>query len=89
MTNQANRGGVSQQFLDEVREVAADVLSVPVASLAGSSSPDTVENWDSVQHLSLIMSLEQRFSVSFDPSDVEKARTLEQIATLIAAKRAR
>lgn len=73
-------------LLEQVKEVASDVLGVPTASLKGDSSPDTIEAWDSVQHLSLIMALEQRFGVTLDPADVEKMRTLDQAAAVVSKK---
>ena len=76
-------------LLEQVKDVASDVLGVPASSLKGDSSPDTIESWDSVQHLSLVMALEQRFGVSIDPADVEKMRTLESVAQVIARKLAR
>lgn len=36
------------------------------------SSPDTVESWDSINHLNLVMALEQEFGVEFDPEDIEQ-----------------
>ena len=41
----------SQELLDSIRGLAADVLGVPAAALTAASGPDNVEAWDSVAHL--------------------------------------
>jgi len=73
-------------MIEQVKQVASDVFGVPAASLSEKSSPDTVEAWDSVQHLSLVMALEERFNVQFAPEDVEKLRTLADVAAMVKAK---
>ncbi len=71
----------------QVRSVVSDVMGVPVASINAASSPENIEAWDSVQHLSLVMSLEQALAIQFQPEEIEKLRTVGAIETLIMAKR--
>lgn len=71
---------------DNVRQVISDVLGVPASSLTPSSSPETIESWDSVQHLSLVMALESSLGVQFAPEDIEKMRTVGDIERLVAMK---
>ena len=74
---------------DEVRRVIADVLGVDPAALAPDASPETVPGWDSVQHLSLIIALEQEFSVRFTPEEIEEAVSLGTITELLRRKQLR
>ena len=55
---------------EDLLQVFADVLDVPVDQLDADSSPDVVESWDSIAHLYLVMALEQEFDVEFDPDDI-------------------
>lgn len=77
---------MSNAVLDQVREIASDLFNVPAQQLGPESSPDTVPDWDSVQHLNLVLTLEQRFNVSFGPEDIEQMRTLSAIADLVGKK---
>lgn len=72
----------------QIRQIISDVLGVPASALTPTSSPDTIESWDSVQHLSLVMTLESSLGVQFAPEDIEKMRSVGAIETLIASKRA-
>jgi acyl carrier protein len=74
---------VSPACLDRVCSVATHVFEVPEESLGAFSSPDTVETWDSLQHLNLVLALEQEFGIQFTPEEIEEMLSLELIALLI------
>jgi len=71
----------------QVRATIAEVLGVPVATLTGASSPATIDAWDSVQHLSIVMALEQSVGVQFDPEDIDKMKSVSEIEAIVAAKK--
>lgn len=55
-----------------VRRIIAEVFSLEVENVAPEASPETIEAWDSVGHLNLIIALEQEFGVQFTLGDIEK-----------------
>lgn len=71
---------------DEIRGIASDILGVPAESLNASSSPDTIESWDSVQHLNLVLALEEKFGLQLSPEEIEQMKNLGETAKLIEAK---
>ena len=71
---------------DDIRLIAGDLFSVPAAQIHADSSPETIENWDSVQHLSLVLAVEEKFGVQFSPEEIEKMRTIGEITKLIERK---
>jgi acyl carrier protein len=73
-------------ILSEVRGVAADVFAVDAETLDAGSSPERVEAWDSVQHLSLVLALEGKYGIEFDPEEMERMRNLGEIARLLQRK---
>jgi acyl carrier protein len=79
---------MSPQVLERVRGIAADVLQVNRGSLNAESSPQSVENWDSVQHLNLVLALEEQFGVQFEPDEVDGMTSLGAIARLLSGKAA-
>jgi acyl carrier protein len=72
-------------ILNRVREIAGDVLETPVTD---ESTPDTVESWDSVRHLNLMLALESEYGFELSPEDMDAAKSIGQIAQLVASKRA-
>ena len=54
---------------DRLRRVIAEVLGVSPVELTDESSPGDVPAWDSVNHLNLIMAVENEFHVVI-PADM-------------------
>jgi len=50
---------------DRLKGVMADILKIDPATIGENTSVDTVEQWDSLNHLKLVLALEAEFDVSF------------------------
>jgi acyl carrier protein len=71
----------------QVRRIFADVLSIPVDQLPPEVSPDAVANWDSLNHLNMVLALEQEFGIQFSPEETTKGMdALDQIVILVKDK---
>lgn len=77
---------MEESVLDQVRLMAADIFNVPLENVGAESSPDTIENWDSLQHLNLVLALEQHFGLEFVPEEIEQMLSIELISMLIQEK---
>lgn len=55
---------------DRVYAVVSKVMEVPVESLTDESSGDTIEAWDSLKHMNLVLALEEEFGVQFAPEQI-------------------
>jgi acyl carrier protein len=77
---------LNKQLFSRVATVAGDVFSIPESSLTEISSPDTIETWDSLHHLSLVVALEQEFDIQFSPEEVEQLLSVELIIALVEEK---
>ncbi len=73
-------------IFDQVRQIASDIFSVPVGSIGADSSADTIEAWNSMQHLNLVLALEERFDVHFSPEEIEGMHSLGSIAAMLEGK---
>jgi acyl carrier protein len=69
-----------------VRAIVANVFQVAEEELSSSSSPDTIETWDSPQHLNMVLALEQEFVLQFTPEEIEQMLSLELIELLVEEK---
>ena len=75
---------MNEQVLSRVREIAGDVLQ---AEVTADSSPETVESWDSVHHLNLVLALEEEYGFEFSPEEMDQAKTVGSLALLVSARR--
>lgn len=78
---------MDQPVFDRIRGIAADVFQSDSATLTTDSSPETIEAWDSVQNLNLILALEQEFGLEFVPEEMDQMKTIGQITDVVAGKR--
>ena len=49
----------------KLKQVIADVLQIDASIIDDDTSVDTVESWDSLRHLNLILAIEGEFDFSF------------------------
>jgi acyl carrier protein len=77
---------MSADILNQVRVIAADVFAVDAKTLNANSSPEQVESWDSVQHLNLVLALEEKYRIHFEPEEMEGMNNLGRIAALLGSK---
>ena len=47
-----------------LKQIVADVLEVDAASIGPKFSMDTVEQWDSLRHMTLVLSIEDGLNIS-------------------------
>ena len=69
--------------LEQVRNVASDIFGIPADKIAAESSPETIENWDSMQHLNLVLAIEEKFGVQLEPEDIEQMKNIGAVAALV------
>ena len=71
---------------ERVRGIVADVLRVPADQISRQSSPETLATWDSVQHLNLILALEQEFTLQFEPEEMDEMSSVDHILAILERK---
>ena len=69
--------------LQQVRSIASDIFGVPTDKITPESSPETIENWDSMQHLNLVLAIEEKFGVQLEPEDIEQMKNIGAVAALV------
>jgi acyl carrier protein len=77
---------LSATAFEQVRAIASDVFGVPVDRLSAGSSPESVENWDSMQHLNLVLAIEEKFGIQLDPDEIEQMKNIGAVAALVDKK---
>ena len=65
---------------DKIIEIIGGVLGTPIDA---DTSQETCDKWDSLQHLNIIVALEEVFDVSFEPEDIAKMKSVQEIEKFI------
>lgn len=75
-----------QEILGKVREVFQDLFELQPSEVTLATSQESVEAWDSLQHLNVALALEEVFSVAFSPEEMERLVSVEQIVQMLKGK---
>lgn len=60
----------SEEIKEKVKDVMSLVLETDKSQIQEDSSTDSIENWDSLRQLNLIIALEEAFNVSIPDEEV-------------------
>jgi acyl carrier protein len=71
---------------EQVRGIAADLFAIPAQQITAESSPETIKTWDSTQHLSFVLALEEQFKIQLSPEEIEQMTSIGAIAHLLESK---
>jgi acyl carrier protein len=77
---------MTSPVFERVRGIAADVLKVSGSAITAETSPESIEAWDSLQHLNLILALEQEFDVQFEPEEIDQMNRIDRILVVVQGK---
>lgn len=69
-----------------VKSVLATVFNIAASSIDSATSMDTVENWDSLQQLSVILALEEEFQIFFDDEETVSLVSFPLIVAIVAER---
>jgi len=67
----------------KILEILAQVLECDVNT---ETSQLNCENWDSLKQLSLVVELESAFDVMFEPEEIERMKSYQEIVNVITNK---
>lgn len=75
----------TQLIETRVYSIVSDLFNVPTASLTPTSSGETIQLWDSVGHLNLVLALEGEFGVRFSPEQIDEMVDVGTITKLLTS----
>jgi len=70
----------------KVFEITAYLMSVPVSSVDENSSPASLEKWDSLRHMKLILAVEEIFNIQFTDEDIVSIKDIRGLLERLDAK---
>jgi acyl carrier protein len=69
-----------------VRTIVASVLRVPIDTLDLAASPDTIASWDSLNHMQLVLALEEHFGLQFAVEEMEAMQSVGGIIAILSER---
>jgi len=75
------------EILQTITATLADLLEQDDLALSESASARTVDGWDSINNVRLLISLEQEFGFEFATDEIERLKNVGALIDLIESKR--
>ena len=71
---------------EKLRQVMGRVFNVSSSSITDESKVETIESWDSLNHINLILALEQEFKTMFVPEEIVQMVSFQEILEVLKQK---
>ncbi|HTR83974.1 MAG TPA: acyl carrier protein [Reyranella sp.] len=74
---------MSEQSLQKVIALVAEVLNVPAVKVNVGSSIETLQEWDSEAHMEICLAFEARFGAPLDMDTIGEVTSVRALADLL------
>ena len=71
----------------DVFNIVARIMNVPLDEVSEDSSMDTLEKWDSLHHMNLILAVEEKTGVQFTDEDIVSINSVSSLIERINLRR--
>ncbi len=68
---------------DRIKSVMSAVFEISTDEINDESSPDSIESWDSLKYINLIIALEEEFGIEFTDSEISEMINFSLIKEII------
>ena len=75
-----------EEILKIVNEIFVDVLDNPNVVIDLNTTANDVEDWDSLNHIQLVVAIEKRFNVRFRSNEIRNWENVNEMIESILAK---
>lgn len=72
-----------EEIFEKVQDIFRDVFDDEDLVIEDSTNSDDIDDWDSLEHISLLVSMEKEFDLKFDIKVVNKLENVGQMVDLI------
>ncbi len=70
-------------ILEQVNTIFIDVLDDEHIKLAPSTNANDVDEWDSLNHIQLIVAIEKHFKIRFNSTEINEWKNVGEMCTAI------
>ncbi len=74
------------EILKKVNDVFIDVLDNDTIVLTDETTADDVEEWDSLNHIQLVVAIERQFKIRFTSREIQSWNNVGEMLDCIIAK---
>jgi acyl carrier protein len=77
---------IKQDILNDLLEVFVDVFEDEDISITSQTAASDIEEWDSLNHIQLIVAIEKKFNIRFQSREIQSWKNVGEMIECIAQK---
>lgn len=74
-----------EEIFEGLNEVFSDVFDEEI-TVNDSTTADDIEDWDSLEHINLIVAVESKFGIKFNIGEVNKMKNVGEMVDIIISR---
>ena len=74
------------EIMEKVQRIFREVFDDDTLVIEDSTNSSDIEDWDSLEHITLVVSMEKEFGLKFDLKEVNELANVGEMVELIASK---
>ena len=74
-----------EEIFEGLNEVFSDVFDEEI-TVTDSTTADDIEDWDSLEHINLIVAVETKFGIKFNIGEVNKMKNVGEMVDIILGR---
>ena len=74
-----------EEIFEGLNEVFSDVFDEEI-TVTDSTTADDIEDWDSLEHINLIVAVENKFGIKFNIDEVNKMKNVGEMVDIIIGR---
>jgi acyl carrier protein len=75
-----------EDIFDRLTEVFIDVFDEDDITLSDNTTADDIDEWDSLEHITLITAVEKEFKIRFKMSEVSSMKNVGEMVDIIESR---
>ena len=75
-----------EEIYEGLNEVFQDIFDDDSICVSDATTAEDIEDWDSLEHIRLIASVEQRFGLRFNMGEVSTMKNVGEMVAIIQAR---
>jgi acyl carrier protein len=76
----------SEQIIQQVNSIFIDILDNDDIKLSRDTTANDIEEWDSLNHIQLVVAIEKHFKIRFTTAEIYKWKNIGDMCDMIASK---
>ncbi|MDO4219296.1 MAG: acyl carrier protein [Synergistaceae bacterium] len=75
-----------EEIFEKLNEVFREVFDDDEIMVSDGTTANDIEDWDSLEHINLIVAVEKKFSIKFNMGEVNKFKNVGEMVDIILTR---